>query len=42
MFDLATLAGHANVQTTYDHYLRADDGALHRASALIQDGLPDY
>ena len=42
MFDLATLAGHANVQTTYDHYLRADDGALRRASSLIQNGLPAY
>ena len=42
MFDLATLAGHANVQTTYDHYLRADDGAIRRASALIQNGLPAY
>jgi integrase len=42
MFDLATLAGHSNVQTTYDHYLRADDQALRRASELIQNGLPSY
>jgi integrase len=42
MFDLATLAGHTNVQTTYDHYFRADDGALRRASELIQNGLPSY
>lgn len=42
MFDLATLAGHTNVQTTYDHYLMADDNALRRASKLIQNGLPAY
>lgn len=42
MFEMATLAGHASIQTTYDHYLKADDRALRRASRLIQDGLPAY
>lgn len=42
MFELATHAGHLNVQTTYDHYLKADDEALRRASASIQGGLPSY
>jgi integrase len=42
VFEMATFAGHASMQTTYDHYLRPDDRASQRASELIQSGLPTY
>lgn len=42
VFEMATFAGHASMQTTYDHYLKPDDRASQRASELIQSGLPTY
>lgn len=42
MFDLATLAGHSNIQTTYDYYLKSDDAASRRTSELLASSLPTY
>lgn len=42
VFEMAKFAGHASMQTTYDHYLKPDDRASQRASELIQSGLPKY